>query len=81
LALPLSYDSAKMEVLRQSVAVYRMVFGQSRQEDLLAYLVGQVPESDLQAVAQNLRMDLSPPKRDSEWKKDTEPEMDSKLLT
>ena len=51
-----------MNNLRQSIAVYRMVFGQSRQEDLVSYLIGHVSESDLQAVAKDLRMDMSPPK-------------------
>lgn len=37
-ALPLSRDHERLAALRRSLAVYRMVFGQPRQEDLLAYL-------------------------------------------
>lgn len=37
-ALPLSRDVDRLEDLRQSLAVYRLVFGQSRQEDLVAFL-------------------------------------------
>lgn len=35
----LSQDEQRYEDLRQSLAVYRMVFGHPRQEDLLANLV------------------------------------------
>ncbi|MEZ5285579.1 MAG: hypothetical protein R2712_12405 [Vicinamibacterales bacterium] len=34
--LPLSRDAAKAQRLRRSLAVYRLAFGQSRQEDLVA---------------------------------------------
>jgi hypothetical protein len=39
--LPLSSDRLHLEALRRSLAVYRMVFGQPRQDDLLAYLLEQ----------------------------------------
>jgi len=38
-----------------------MVFGQPRQEDLLAYLLEHLPEVDVDRVADELRIDLSPP--------------------
>jgi len=60
-ALPLSQERHKLEALRRSLTVYRMVFGQSRQEDLLAYLMAHVPEDDLQQYVERLRIDLSPP--------------------
>ncbi len=60
-ALPLSRDSEWLIVLRQSLAVYRMVFGQYRQEDLLAYLLAHLPLSDLGQLTNDLRLDLSPP--------------------
>ena len=40
--LPLSRDVLQYEALCRSLAVYRMVFGQPRQEDLVAYLVSKV---------------------------------------
>ena len=33
--LPLSRDAARIDSLRQALTVYRMVFGQPRQDDLL----------------------------------------------
>lgn len=59
-ALPLSRDIARLEALRHSLAVYRMVFGQPRQDDLLAYLVEQVPAEVLEEVADLLEIDLRP---------------------
>jgi hypothetical protein len=59
-ALPLSRDIAKADQLRRSLAVYRMAFGQSRQEDMVAYLLGKVDEAQRAAVAEELRIDLSP---------------------
>lgn len=59
-ALPLSRDVAKAHQLRQSLAVYRMAFGQSRQEDMVSYLLGKVASAQLKEVAEQLRIDLSP---------------------
>ena len=38
-----------------------MVFGQTRQEDLVAYILQQVPEEQRTRVCGQLAMDLSPP--------------------
>lgn len=57
--LPLSRDAARYAALGRSLAVYRMVFGQPRQEDLLSYLAHQ--GSALGLSADDLRIDLSPP--------------------
>jgi hypothetical protein len=59
-AVPLSRDVDRMEDLRRSLAVYRLVFGQSRQEDLLAFLASHCPPEQLQTMARELRMDLQP---------------------
>lgn len=61
-ALPLSRDRAQLEALRRSLAVYRMVFGQPRQDDLLAYLVQRVPAEELERLRPLLRIDLAPPR-------------------
>jgi len=60
IAFPLSRDAARMEALRRTLAVYRMVFGQSRQEDLVSYLLTQLPPDEIAAVVDQLRIDLSP---------------------
>lgn len=58
--LPLSRDSERLVVLRRSLAVYRMVFGQSRQEDLLAYLLDRLPIAEAEQVIRNLQINLEP---------------------
>ncbi|WP_437878427.1 helicase-related protein [Sorangium sp. So ce513] len=58
--LPLSHDRERIQRLRSSLAVYRMVFGQPRQEDLVAYLLDRVPRSELDRLMAELRIDLSP---------------------
>ncbi|MFN8434318.1 MAG: helicase-related protein [Anaerolineales bacterium] len=60
--LPLSRDQISLGLLQQSLAVYRMVFGQNRQEDLLAYLTTNFSPEKLQDLLENLRIDLHPPK-------------------
>ena len=59
-ALPFSRDTARLHDLRRALAVYRMVFGQSRQEDLIAYLLDQIPEQDREAIVAELQINLSP---------------------
>lgn len=59
--LPLSRDSAHLAALRRSLAVYRMVFGQPRQDDLMAYLLERVSLEQLEERRQLLQVDLSPP--------------------
>lgn len=59
-ALPLSRDHAQLGELRRSLAVYRMVFGQNRQEDLLAYLTTQLRPEQLERAMNEARVDLSP---------------------
>jgi hypothetical protein len=38
-----------------------MVFGQSRQEDLITYLLAEVPEAEREKLVKDLQIDLSPP--------------------
>jgi len=59
-ALPLSRDSVKLERMRRSLAAYRLVFGQPRQEDMLAYLGGRLTPQEVETLAQQLRIDLTP---------------------
>jgi hypothetical protein len=60
-ALPLSRDLVRLQALRRSLVLYRMVFGQPQQEDLITYLQKYLPESEIPRAAASLRIDLSPP--------------------
>jgi len=39
-----------------------MVFGQIRQDDLISFLLARFPENEIARIAQDLRIDLAPPK-------------------
>lgn len=54
--LPFSKEQQRLPDLRASLAVYRLVFGQPRQEDLLSHLKGRPPED----IAR-WRISLAPP--------------------
>ncbi len=60
-ALPLSRDLDRLSDLRRSLAIYRMVFGQSRQEDLIDFLLLNIPEGARDALSSELQIDLRPP--------------------
>ena len=59
--LPLSRDADRLVALRRSLAVYRMVFGQPRQDDLLEFILREIPEEQRDGLAAALTIDLSPP--------------------
>ena len=59
--LPLSRDAGRADALRRSLAVYRMVFGQPRQDDLLEFILSEVPDTSRDDLAAALTIDLSPP--------------------
>jgi hypothetical protein len=61
--LPFSRDVERLDGLRRALAIYRMVFGQSRQEDLIAYLLAEIPEAERDAIVAELQIDLSPATR------------------
>lgn len=58
--LPFSREIERMQQLRHALAIYRMVFGQSRQEDLIDFLLAEIPESEQAQIVTELRIDLSP---------------------
>jgi hypothetical protein len=58
-ALPLSRESTAAGKLRAALGAYRLVFGQPRQEDLLAFLQSAYDVEDLNAEL--YAIDLSPP--------------------
>ena len=59
--LPLSREATRLPSLRRSLAVYRMVFGQPRQEDLVEHLKRSVPEGEWGQLSRELAIDLEPP--------------------
>lgn len=63
-APPLSRDKERLESIRRTMAIYRLVVGQPRQDDLVQYLIEQnqgVSESDLEDLSAELSIDLAPP--------------------
>ena len=56
---PFSSENAKFKALKRSLAIYRLAFGQPRQEDLIEYLAGFDGERD-EALLQSMQLDLSP---------------------
>lgn len=59
-ALPWSRDRARLDALQRSLAAYRMVFGQARQEDLVSFLLSRLTDEEALRVADGLRIDLEP---------------------
>jgi hypothetical protein len=62
--LPLSREAARLPALRGSLAVYRMVFGQPRQDDLVEFLLRQIPREALDARLEQFRINLAPAERE-----------------
>ncbi|MCY3676525.1 MAG: helicase-related protein [Gemmatimonadetes bacterium] len=71
-ALPLSWDASQLQALKRSLAVYRMVFGQPRQDDLVAFLLERVSPERRREIEPLLRIDLSA--RPAEHATDVAPE-------
>lgn len=61
--LPFSRESARLPRLRKSLAVYRLAFGQPRQEELVEFLGDRINPDQQQHWLSQLRIDLSPPAR------------------
>ncbi|MCZ0939549.1 MAG: helicase-related protein [Caldilineaceae bacterium] len=59
-ALPLSRDADQFRALKRSLAVYRMVFGQPRQDDLMTFLLERCRPEFLEEIKPLLQIDLSP---------------------
>jgi hypothetical protein len=58
--LPLSRDIGRHAALRASLALYRMVFGQPRQEELVSYLTSVKGPEYVQGIGDALRISLEP---------------------
>jgi len=59
-ALPLSRDAERLNLLLRSLTLYRMAFGQPRQDDLLEYLQRTVPPEREAELVSSLRIELAP---------------------
>ena len=58
--LPLSWDADRVAALQRSLAVYRMVVGQPRQDDLLEFVLREVPDDQRDDLPAAVTIDLSP---------------------
>jgi hypothetical protein len=56
---PFSSENARYKALKRSLAVYRLAFGQPRQEDLVEYLASIKQDCDKQALRE-LQLNLAP---------------------
>lgn len=63
LSLPSSREHEQVQRLLKSLTLYRMVFGQPRQEDMLRFLTERVPAADLQPLLKASHITLSPAPR------------------
>jgi hypothetical protein len=57
---PLSREANQLPALRNSLAVYRLVFGQPRQDDLVEFLLQQLSGEELTSRLGQLQIDLTP---------------------
>jgi hypothetical protein len=60
LAPALARERPRLSGLKRDLALYRMVFGQARQGDLLEYLSTRVSDEELQGFQEVLKIDLEP---------------------
>ncbi len=64
--IPFSRDEKRLNLIRRTLAVYRMVFGQPRQDDLVEYILShheQKVPSELEAICEDVSICLAPPGR------------------
>ncbi len=60
--LPLSSEIPHLDRLKKSLVVYRSVFGQPRQPELVAFLASRLDEGEIEGFVRISTIDLSPPK-------------------
>ena len=58
--IPYSREVGQLARLKRGLALYRLVFGQPRQEDLLAYLSEKLPGEDVERIVKEWKIDLKP---------------------
>jgi hypothetical protein len=59
--IPFSREQQRLPALKRSLAVYRLVFGQPRQEELLAYLESRLEGDGREISLPQWRISLAPP--------------------
>ena len=59
--LPFSKEVQKLDNLKRGLALYRLVFGHPRQEELLAYLTNRLMDAQINEAALNFPVSLAPP--------------------
>lgn len=59
-SFPYSREIDLMNDLRKSLTIYRMVFGQNRQEDLLEFILKHTSPEDREKMMSDMHIDLSP---------------------
>ena len=59
--IPLSLDETRLRRMSKAVGMYRMLFAQPRQEDLLAHLLLTLDLGTMKGLADELLIDLRPP--------------------
>jgi hypothetical protein len=59
--IPFSKETGQFERLKRSLALYRLVFGQPRQEDLLAHIAESIDIDVSEKIAESWRIILQPP--------------------
>lgn len=59
--LPFSREVQQLERPKRGLALYRLVFGQPRQEDLLVHLPERIPPEQAESLTHTWRISLSPP--------------------
>ena len=59
---PFSKDIKKYENLKKILAIYRLTFGQPRQEELVEALSESLNEQEIEIIRKKLIIDLSPKK-------------------
>jgi hypothetical protein len=58
--LPFSREVAELRRLKQMLAIYRLAFGQPRQEDLLSYLSEHTTKGESESQNSAYRISLAP---------------------
>ena len=58
--IPYSREVGQLARLKRGLALYRLVFGQPRQEDLLGFLNDKLPEEDVERIVEEWKIDLRP---------------------
>ena len=65
--MPLSRDIDRGVALRKTLTVYRMAFGQNRQDDIVEYLSRRFPSGEIESLERKLRIDLSPERMEHDY--------------